>query len=59
LRRWPTPFPSAIDDPSFSSRQSIFSETPASDFARQGMSSLCKRTSSTLGIPAGMGGIVF
>jgi hypothetical protein len=50
---------SAIDDPSFSSRQSIFSEMPASDFARQGMSLLCNSTSSRLGMPAGIGGIIF
>src|SRR5215471_6775418 len=50
---------SAIDDPPVSSRQSIFSEMPASDFARQGMSLLCSSTSSTLGIPAGIGGTVF
>src|SRR5260370_14517707 len=49
----------AIDDPPFSSRQSIFSETPASDFSRQGMSLLCSSTSSRLGMPAGTGGAMF
>ena len=50
---------SAIDEPPCSSRHSIFSETPGSDFARQGMSLLCSSTSSRLGIPAGIGIAVF
>ena len=51
----PAPFAkriSAIEAPVCSLRHSIFSETPFSDFSRQGRSLACSSTSSRLGIAA-------
>jgi hypothetical protein len=47
---------SPIDAPVDSSRQSIFSETPASDFSRQVMVLDWIKISSSEGMPVGIGG---